>query len=136
MSELEFFATRYHVSLPDDFYEYFATVDGMDEGVMDEDMFWFMPLGKVKSVPEWLSEMKGEYSELLKSLANAALCFVFIDYLISSRVYAIQLSMNADNQTPIIWIDGPRYSVIASSLSEFLERFLADPCQVLFPDMG
>jgi cell wall assembly regulator SMI1 len=72
LQQIESFESRYMFDLPPDLRLYFATVDGMQEGETDPDMFSFLPLKGVKSIPEELAHFGGipDYTEIMRSLAD------------------------------------------------------------------
>lgn len=129
LQQIESFESRYQIRLPPDLRGYFATVDGMEDGETDPDMFSFLPLKAVKSILEELAHFAGipDYREIMRSLPDPNCWFVIVDYLISSAVYAVRLSADPGD-TPVLWIgDGTHHRVVASSFSGFLEAYLANP---------
>jgi hypothetical protein len=133
LQQIESFESRYLVRLPPDLRRYFATVDGMDEGETDPDMFSFLPLKAVKSIPEELAHFCGipDYREIMRSLPDPQRWFVIVDYLIASSVYAIRLSAIPED-TPVLWIgSGKDQRVVAPSFSAFVEAYLANPLGLL-----
>jgi SMI1 / KNR4 family (SUKH-1) len=135
LETIEAFESRYRVRLPDDLREYFIGVDGMEPGEMDADMFAFLPLAAVKSVPEELADFAGvpDYTETVRILPDPQHWFVIVDYLVRSAVFAIRLS-DDPGSTPVVWIgDGRRHRLVAPSFSTFLEAYLADPDDLAMP---
>lgn len=131
--QIESFESRYLVRLPLDLRGYYATVDGMEEGETDPDMFSFLPLKAVKSVSEELAQFGGipDYRQITRSLADPHRWFVIVDYLIGSAVYATRLSANGE-AAPVLWIgDSEHQRVVSPSFSEFLEVYLANPFGLL-----
>jgi hypothetical protein len=129
LQQIESFEARYLVRIPPDLRAYFATVDGMEEGETDPEVFSFLPLKAVKSIPEELAHFGGipDYREIMLSLADPHHWFVIVDYIITSAVYAIRLSAVPEN-TPVLWIgSGKHHRVVAPSFSGFLEAYLANP---------
>jgi cell wall assembly regulator SMI1 len=129
LQQIESFESRNLVRLPPDLRRYFATVDGMEEGETDTDMFSFLSLEAVKSIPEELAHFGSipDYGEIMRSLPDPNRWFVIVAYLTSSAVYAIRLCADPEG-TPVLWIgDGTHNRVVASSFSGFLEAYLADP---------
>src|SRR4051812_12057333 len=118
--DIEGFEARYGVAFPDDFRGYLSVVDGMDPNDIDEELYWFMPLDDIKSVPESFAE-DGEvpacYRDCINSLDPPGSYFVIVDYMISSHLYAIHLSSDPGHAGPVIWIDGGRWFEIAPSLA-------------------
>jgi|SRR5579864_68766 len=133
LQQIESFESRYLVPLPPDLRVYFATVDGMEEGETDADIFSFLPLKSVKSIPEELAHFGGipDYREIMQSLADPHRWFVIVDYLVTSAVLAIRLSAASEN-TPVLWIGGGKHHrVVAESFSGFLEAYLVNPLDLL-----
>jgi hypothetical protein len=131
--QIQSFESRYQIRLPPDLRVYFATIDGMEEGETDPDMFSFLSLELVKTIPEELAHFSGipDYREIMRTLADPHCWYVIVDYLIASAVYAIRISA-AHEQTPVVWIgDGVNHRIVAPSFSGFLEAYLKDPLSVL-----
>jgi hypothetical protein len=133
--ETEAFEERYGVSLPAEVRDYFAVVGGMEEGNTDDLVMEFFPLHAVTSVPEELGDWGGipDYRRIVDTLDEAEHCFVFIDYMFRSHVYALRFSSDALERSPVVWICGAENAIIADSLTEFLGAYLADPYSILFP---
>jgi hypothetical protein len=131
--EIDSFESRYRVRLPADLRSYYVTIDGMEEGETDPNVFWFLPLKAVKSIPEELAHFGGipDYRDITRSLADPHRWFVIVDYLITSAVYAIRLSAT-DESTPVLWISGSRHRIVAPSFSGFLEAYLENPLGLMF----
>ena len=94
IDRIERFESQYQIRLPTDFRHYLATVDGMDQGRMDENMFSFLSIDAIKSIPEELANFGGipDYRDIVRTLPDPQHWFVIVDFLISSAVYAIRLS--------------------------------------------
>ena len=103
--------------------------------VEDNALFGFFPLSAIKPVPEELAGMDGtpDYSPIMKTLGDPASWFVFVEYLIWSHVYALRLSPDPSEKTPVIWISGELHGVISPSFTEFAESYLTDPESLLVP---
>lgn len=133
LQQVESFESRYLVRLPPDLRGYYATIDGMEDGAVDPDMFSFLPLKAVRSIPEELAHFGGipDYQEIVRSLAESHHWFVIVDYLITSAVYAIRLSAK-EEPAPVLWIgSGKHHRIVAPSFSGFLEAYLANPLDLL-----
>ncbi len=127
-AQIKSFEARYQVVLPPDLYEYFAAVDGMDEG--DADVFSFLPLHAVKSIPEEIGQASGG-EEIMQALPDPERWFVVVDYLIWSAVYAIRLSGVVED-SPVLRLDGgTEHKVVAPSFSSFLEAYITNPFDLL-----
>jgi cell wall assembly regulator SMI1 len=134
--DIQRFQARYGVSLSTEVRDFFSSVGGMEEGDVDGLLMAFLPLHSVRRVPEELSDYGGipDYRRIGESLPDAASCYVFIDYMMRSHVYALRLAPDPMELSPVIWISGAENAVMANSLTEFLEAYLADPYSILFPE--
>ena len=133
LQQIHSFESRYLVRLPPDLRAYYATVDGMEEGEIDSDLFSFLPLKAVRAVPEELAHFGGipDYREIVWTLPEPHRWFVIVDYLIRSAVYAIHLSAT-EEPSPVLWIGGGKHHrIVAPSFSGFLEAYLANPHDLL-----
>jgi hypothetical protein len=102
------------VRLPADLAEYFARVDGMDEGSCDEHCIRFWPLAEVKTVGEELDD------------SRSAACrdyFVFADYSIWTHAYAIRV----DPGNEVVVVGGDEPIRVASSFTDFVGKYLTQP---------
>jgi len=129
LDQVKSFESHYQVCLPQDLRDYFTTVNGMEKGEIDEELFSFLPLQAVKSIPEELGQFGGipDYTQITRSLPDARRWFVIVDYLICSAVYAIRLSAELES-TPVMWIgDGTHYREVAPCFSGFLESYMTNP---------
>ena len=118
--ELEAFESKYQVVLPADLRDYFLTVDGMVEGVMDQGCFNFWSLKAVKPIPEDSPNYSDRY------IKDARSFFVFADFLIWSHAYAVRLS-STDAPNTIFMIGGETPIRMFDSFSEFVSVYLSDP---------
>ena len=131
--DVQLFESRYLVRLPSDLRDYYATIDGMEDGATDPDMFTFLPLRAVRAVPEELAHFGGipDYREIVRTLAEPHRWFVIVDYLITSAVYATRLSATIE-PAPVLWIgSGKHHRVVAASFSGFLGAYLTNPFELL-----
>ena len=98
----------------------------MERWESDEDMLEFLHLGAVKSVPEELADFRGipDYGNIVTTLPNVERHFVIADFMIRSHVYAIRLSDDASQETPVVWICGGDHARIAGSFTEFGQEYL------------
>lgn len=133
--QLDEFARRYCVYLPDDFRAFYTFCDGI-EG-MDDGLNAFWPLVEIDTVPAKLSDFGGvpNYTTISRNLPNAKNYFVFADHSIWLCVYAIMLTDDPNAPTPVIWIgDGRSFDTIAESFTDFWLRYIALPDdKVLWP---
>jgi hypothetical protein len=126
LEESHAFESQYRVVFPTDLKDYFTTVNGMERWWSDHDLFEFLQLGAVKSVPEELAEFRGipNYGNVVNALPHPERYFVLADFLICSHVYAIRLSNDASQETPLVGICGDRFWNAAESFTEFGEKYL------------
>jgi len=130
--EIRQFESRHNVVLPADMRFYFQAVNGMGKrGVMDEDMFSFWRIQDVISVADELPDRTRDYP-------NTRCYFMFADHSISLPTYAIRLSSNATENTPVASVlsDFGAFGIgdLFASFTEFVTNYLADPygrCQTI-----
>ena len=133
IEQIDAFESRYRVRLPSDLREYFITIDGMERWESDKNMFSFLPINAIKSIPEELANFGGtpDYRQIMRTLADPHRWFVIVDYLITSSVFAIRLSADVES-SPVLSIgDGTCHWIVAPSFSGFLDRYLANPYELL-----
>lgn len=126
-SKIQAFESKYGVRLPNDMQEYFLTVDGMEELPFDPAYNRFWPLAMVKPVSEELSENHSD------SLALPG-CFLFVDHLIWSFAWAVELRNEPSELSgPVFQVTGGDHPVrqIATSFTAFMEMYLQDPFSIL-----
>ncbi len=117
------FEEHYKVRLPADFRAYFSVCDGMDDGVMDEDMFSFWDLSRLRPIQE---ELPNEPAYREFPGANRFLCFA--DWSISADIFAIELHSDPTSANRVFAL-GPRPLGI-SSFSDFVDAYLRE-CRAL-----
>ncbi len=117
------FEAMHEVRLPEDLREYFASVNGFDDTVDDNDVT-FLRLEDMKPLSEYWSS----------DVADAESYFVFADYSISAHVYAIRLLNSPRNGNPVVVVYDREPVEVANSFSEFIEGYLENSVGVLFPD--
>ncbi len=123
------FEMKHGVVLPADVRDYFATVDGTGDD-MDGELFRFWPLTEVKPVYEVLEDTERFSYPDRFAYPN---CFVFADYCISCWDYAVKLTSDPTQPAPVFRVTGsdPPGEQMASSFREFMERYAADPNNVI-----
>src|SRR6266852_3095752 len=99
------FERRYDVHLPTDFREYLAVCDGMNEGEMDEDLFSFWDLSRIRPIPDELPEPT--YREYRQFPGASNFC-CFVDWSIDADIFSIELHADPAEPNRIIAL-GPRY---------------------------
>ena len=124
------FENKYQVVLPFDFAEYLRAVDGTSVDESDENVLSFLSLAEIRPVHEVLDESGGVVYPDRFAYPN---CFVFADYLLSSWLYAIQITADATNLGPVYRVtasDAP-VQMEAASFREFMTKYVADPGSIL-----
>jgi hypothetical protein len=101
------------VLLPNDLRVCFQTVNGMPEGEFDTDLFSFWSLERLE---RWQLDDRS--------------FFTFVDVSIRACGFAIALSADTTLRSVVVsaW-DDPQ--LVASSFSDFVGRYLADPLSLL-----
>lgn len=118
------FEHRYQVVMPAGVRAYFQAMDGQCPE-MGSDLFRFWPLSEVKLVSEELGDI---HSQRL-SFPN---CFVFVDYLIWSWAYAVEMGNSPDLPGAVYRIDDGENSQVCTSFMEFIRAYVADPESIAF----
>jgi hypothetical protein len=130
---LDDFETRHRLKLPSDFRAYLAAVDGMGEdGTCDEDMFCFFQLADLRTIADLVPDR-------VSSFPDAQRFVIFADHSISLPSFAIRLTANATDATPVasVFTDGGALGVqeFFDSFTDFLQSYLDGPIEtsVLLP---
>lgn len=128
------FESRHSVVVPDAFARFYAVVDGMDTGEMEENWIFFYPLHAILPITRELITFSGipDYSGLGRTLPDADRHFVFADYLITSHVYTLRLGGEFGRERAVFRICGEVVEQITPSFGDFLEGYAADPEAILF----
>jgi hypothetical protein len=126
--DVERFEACYRVSLPGEFLEFYRFADGMEPGDMDDALMRFWPLTEIGPVPETICHFQGipNYEDIAKSLPSASSYFAFADYSILLAIFALQMSTGH-----VICVIGNSCKQVASSFSEFITRYAAEPLSIL-----
>jgi hypothetical protein len=121
--ELAQFESEHGVVLPADFRRYLAVVNGLPDTGSDDNFIFFWPLERMNSLAK-------EYPNSTESDTDRY--FIFADWSISCHEYVIRLSNDVNAATPVFVTYNP-VQQIATSFSEFIERYLKDDQELLFP---
>jgi len=121
--ELAQFESEHHIILPADFRQYLAVLNGLPDTGSDDNFIFFWPLERINSLAK-------EYPDSTEPDSDRY--FIFADWSISCHEYIIRLSNNVHIPTPVFVTYNP-VQQIASSFSEFIERYLKNDQNLLFP---
>jgi hypothetical protein len=122
LNQISEFEQKLGLRLPNEFADYYLTVDGMPEHVSDEHgirLWQFRELQRVDVALPGLTPIV--YDGF----------YVFADYSMWTHGYAIQLSRSRTSEVALVGSHQP--IPIASSFSEFLHHYLEQP-DLLFPE--
>ncbi len=117
------FESEHRVVLPADFRQYLSVLNGLPDTGSDDNFIFFWSLERINSLAK-------EYPNSIEPGADCY--FIFADWSISCHDYVIRLSNDTNVTTPIFVTYNP-VQQIASSFSEFIERYLKDDQELLFP---
>jgi len=120
--ELDEFARKYRVALPDDLCAYFAAINGMEDSFFDMNMMSFWRLSRVVPLPD--PKVWG-YKDV-PGLEDVECYFVFGDFMIESHYYAIKLTENGEDSGAVISTAADCPYRVADSFGEFLWLYLND----------
>ncbi len=129
-ASIDAFEKQYNVVLPRDFAEYLKAVDGTTFNESDENVLSFLSLAEIRPVHAFLDESGGVVYPDRFAYPD---CFVFADYLISSWLYAVEITSNSASLGPVYRvtasdIPGP---LEATSFREFMTRYAHAPESVI-----
>jgi hypothetical protein len=110
------FQERFGVTLSADVAAFFCAHGGMPEGTSDRNLIRFWSLDEVVPVSTLMPERSGPDFEGY---------FLFADYSLWAHGYAVRISPS--HGSDVVIVGGERPVVVASSLSEFLAKYLTDP---------
>jgi uncharacterized protein DUF2442/SMI1/KNR4 family protein SUKH-1 len=125
--DLAAFEARHGIRLPTAVAEYFLRVNGTKEGrfgMEDTDLVSFWHLEQIETLAV---VSPGDPTPAASSL------FVFADWSIEAHAWAVRLSADVTDATPVMITYGPAQEV-ASSFEEFLQGYLRREKRVLFPE--
>ncbi|HVW95796.1 MAG TPA: methylmalonyl-CoA epimerase [Mucilaginibacter sp.] len=131
--KLNLFEFRNQLLLPDDLKAHFMLSD--DEiKAYDQNMFVFYKFDEFKSVKEDIGDFGGipDYREIIHTLPQHENCFVFIDHMITSSVYAIRLYKHKCDVNEVYVIVGNQFKVVAKSFTEFISIYQNDSRKLFF----
>jgi SMI1 / KNR4 family (SUKH-1) len=121
------FEHQSRVTLPTDMRDYFLTVNGMSEGVSDEEMVRFWMLEEVTPLPDGAPGYASQ-----DYIDNPESLFLFADYSLWAHAYAIRLVDSPLNRNEIFVIGGDYPILLFQSFSELIDSYLTDK-SLIFP---
>jgi len=129
--EVAGFEDRYRLSLPPSVRDFYAAVNGMEPGGIDEGLFVAFPLAELRPIPEAVGAYGGtpDYRPIVRVLPDCSDYFVFGECMIWLNVVAVRL--RPTGPTPVLWICGSTFIPLARTFDEFWEAFLRDPSATL-----
>ena len=121
---LRAFEATHGVQMPRAMAAFYRAMDGMRS---DEHLLVAWPLKEVGRVPETVATVRGvpDFGPITRTLPNASEYFAFADSMCWSHVYATRLTA-AGEDSPVLWICGREYKVLAPDFRSFWERYLDD----------
>ncbi|MDA7928498.1 SMI1/KNR4 family protein [Mariniblastus sp.] len=125
IAAVEDFQQKYNVILPSDFHAYLTVINGMGEPfTCDNNMFSFWPIEQIESVAD-------HFPKRTANVIDAKRYFMFSDHSISLPTYAIKLSNNRSDPTPIatVFSDFGAFDLegFCDSFTDFVRLYLDDP---------
>lgn len=131
-SEIQIFQIQKKLVLPEDLSQYFKLLNGSNG--CDLRMFEYYPFIHFKNVHEHLGNWNGipDYSNIINTLPDSDMYFVFADYMFHMFTYAIKLNNGGTENNEVIIISGDKFKIIANSFSEFIELYITDSAKLYF----
>ena len=111
------FEERYDLTLPTDFKTYLLTVNGMQEGEVDEDLISFLSLEAIGREPN------------IEEISEDEIQMVVAEYCVYSHLYVLRYSRKGKG-SPIFMTDGEHEKELATSFEDFASRYLSNPRRV------
>jgi hypothetical protein len=131
--EISLFASSENVQLTNELVSYFQLINGTN-GNYAPGLVSLWSLRQIIRLSCDLSSSKSESAALIQSAYkntsfNADQYFVFADFMQEAKIYAILIE-ECERSGEIIMLDGDAPSVVAKSLSEFIELLMSDPASI------
>jgi hypothetical protein len=131
--ELAAFEFRHGVRVPPAARAFYRLMDGFQARAMDDVWLSFWPLAEVGPVPATVAAFRGvpDYGEIAAVLPEAESYFAFADHSIWVTVYAVRLTADPNSPTPVVWISGSEWGVVAPSFGVYLARYAEEAESVI-----
>jgi hypothetical protein len=112
---------KYRVVFPDDFRDYFLSVNGMPRDVVDDAMIRFWMLDEIEPLPKGAPE----YSDSTY-IQNPESLFLFADYSIWAHAYVIRMTKTPTEWNEVFLIGRDSPVLLCKSFSEFVDNYLTN----------
>lgn len=115
------FEEKYDVVLPEDFHDYFLSVNGMPPEIVDDAFIRFWMLEEVEPLPQGAPDFSNpQYIRAPDSI------FLFADYSIWAHAYAIRLTKTPAESNKVFIIGHDSLVLISNSFSGFVDKYLTN----------
>lgn len=114
---LDRFEKKHHIPLPCEFKDYLLTVNGMQDGQVDEDLVSFLSLEAI------------DQGANCKEISATELEMVVAEFSIYSHCYVLRVSRSRD-RSPVFVTDGEHEKEIAGSFNDFVNQYLSNPARI------
>jgi len=125
---LSSFERDHEIQLPSEVAAFYRSINGAES--FGDSLFELWPLMQVGSVPEVVAPWQN-FGRLAQVLPGSTHYFVFADCMIWSQLLAVRLRPPTSS-TEVVWLCGSAYAKVAASFSDFWEKFISHPADVLW----
>ena len=120
-SSIARFEQKRSVVLPQAFKQYLQTVNGMSDGLTDEELLSFHSLECIDRDWEWYPRGAANCVEI-----------VFADYLINSHLYVLRMDESGSDLGVWTTADPENYKKLAASFEDFILAYLSNPKEIAY----
>ncbi|MBI1904074.1 MAG: SMI1/KNR4 family protein [Planctomycetia bacterium] len=120
-SSIARFEQKRAVRLPQAFKEYLQTVNGMSDGLTDEELLSFHSLECIDREWESYPRRAPQFVEI-----------VFADYLINSHLYVLRTDESASDLGVWTTADPENYKTLAPCFDDFILAYLSNPAKIAY----
>ena len=113
-ADVDAFESNYNINLPTDFREYLIALNGMQDGVSDENLTRFWQLREIQQFID-------DDTENNPAVVNY---YVFADYCLNIFLYAIKLLPAESCSGQIYILGGETHVLIAETFTDFVSLYL------------